>query len=141
MTPEAALHLAKAQKLIETARQLLRQGFANDAARDAYLAAFHAAQAYIVDHAGRAAKTHSGAHTQFAQLALHDPRIDEEMRSFLPKAFRLKAIADYEFGEDAEIPPHRAEAAVTTSERFVGLIEDTLRASESSSRPETAPPT
>lgn len=140
MTQEAALHLAKAQKLIATARRHLQQGFANDAARDAYLAAFHATQAYIVDHAGRAAKTHSGAHTQFAQLATRDPRITEEMRSYLPKAFRLKAVADYEFGEEAEIPPPRAEAAVTAAERFVILIGSTLQTDGSSAHFETASP-
>lgn len=126
MTPEALLHLAKARKLLATSEQLLSHGFPNDAARDAYLAAYHAAQAYIVDHAGRTAKTHSGAHTQFAQLALHEPRMTDDLRSFLPRAFRLKAIVDYEFGEDAEIPLPRAEAAVSDARLFIALIEDLL---------------
>jgi uncharacterized protein (UPF0332 family) len=120
------LHLAKAHKLLARAQQLLRQHFPNDAARGAYLAAYHAAQAYIVDHAGRAAKTHSGAHTQFAQLAMHEVRVSEEFRSFLPKAFRLKAVVDYEFGDDAEIPVPRAEAAVETAGRFIALLNDIL---------------
>ena len=79
MTPEVALQLAKAHKLLDIAEKLLRHGFPNDAARDAYLAAYHAAQAYIVDHTGRAAKTHSGAHAQFAQLAKLEPTLDPEL--------------------------------------------------------------
>jgi uncharacterized protein (UPF0332 family) len=109
------------------AEQLLRLHFPNDAAHGAYLAAYHAAQAYIVDHVGRAAKTHAGAHTQFAQLAMHEVRVSEEFRSFLPKAFRLKAVVDYEFGDDAEIPVPRAEAAVETAGRFIALLSHILR--------------
>ena len=126
MTPETALHLAKADRLLATAEKLLAQGFANNSARDAYLAAYHAAQAYIVEHAGRAAKTHSGVHSQFAQLALHEARIGEEMSAFLPRAYRLKAVADYEFGEDAEIPPPRVEAAVATARQFIDVIAGIL---------------
>ena len=128
MMPEATLHLTKARKLLATAEQLLKHGFVEDGARDAYLAVYHAAQAYVVDCTGRAAKTHSGLHSQFAQLATHEPRIGEDMRAFLPKAYRLKAIADYEFGEDASIPLPRATAVAEAARLFVSLMAELLDA-------------
>jgi uncharacterized protein (UPF0332 family) len=136
LTPETALHLGKAEKLFAIAERLLLQGFCNDAARDANLAAYHAAQAYIVEHAGRAAKTHSGVHSQFAQLALHEPRIGEGMSGFLARAYRLKAVADYEFGEDAEIPLPRVEAAVVGARRFVDVIASLLKEFDKPGPPE-----
>lgn len=45
MTPEAADHLAKARQCLARARTILAAGVMDDAAYDAYLAAFHAAQA------------------------------------------------------------------------------------------------
>ncbi|HEX3522373.1 MAG TPA: hypothetical protein VHT52_09830 [Stellaceae bacterium] len=38
-----------------------------DAGRNAYLAAFHAAQALIAERTGKEAKTHKGVHAQFAR--------------------------------------------------------------------------
>jgi uncharacterized protein (UPF0332 family) len=127
MSRPAALHLEKACKLLRTAQELAINGFANDAGRGAYLAVYHAAQAYIADHTGRVAKTHNGTHTQFAQLAALEPRIDARMRSFLPEAYNLKAVADYEFGTDAEIPIGRAVTAVEEAARFVDRIAALLQ--------------
>ena len=107
-------------------QRLIRDAYYNDAARDAYLAAYHAAQAYIVEHAGKAAKTHNGAHSQFAQLATVEPRIDQEMRRFLSDAYSMKAVADYEFGEGADIPKGRATDAVAKAAQFVERITDML---------------
>lgn len=122
MKEETRLHMEKAIKILETARKLVRDGYCNDAARDAYLATYHAAQAYIVDHAGKAAKTHNGAHSQFAQLAILEPRITTELQRFLPQAYSLKAVVDYEFGEGSDVPRDRAENAVATAGRFVDRI-------------------
>ena len=105
MKLEAALHLQKANNLLDVSQRLVRDAYFNDAARDAYLAVYHAAQAYIIKHAGKAAKTHNGAHSQFAQLATVEPRSDQGMRQLLPDAYSMKAVADYEFGEGADIPP------------------------------------
>jgi len=137
VSPEAALHLAKACKLVETAQDLMKDGYAGEAARGAYLAALQAAQAYIVEHAGRAAKTHAGAHSQFAQLAMHELRIDEELRSFLPEGYTLKAIADYEVGDDAEIPKDEAAAAVEKGRRFVECIAGVLKSHKNTGPPMT----
>ncbi|MCI0600127.1 MAG: hypothetical protein L0Y60_11535 [Beijerinckiaceae bacterium] len=47
MTPEADRFLAKARKLYEHAATMLGVGLNEDAGRTAYLAGFHAAQAFI----------------------------------------------------------------------------------------------
>ena len=75
MTPEAASYLAKPREDIGEARQIAGIGLAKVAARSAYYAAFHAAEALIVEKTGRVAKSHSGVRSEFARLAKDDPRI------------------------------------------------------------------
>jgi uncharacterized protein (UPF0332 family) len=122
VTPEAAGHLDKARECLGRARIILAAGVAEDAARNAYLAAFHAAQALIAERTGRDAKTHKGAHVAFARLTKGEPSIDIELRRFLPQSFNMKAVADYELGPDAEIPSEQAGAAIETATRFVACI-------------------
>ena len=80
MTAGAAAHLENARECLTRARVILDAGIAEDAARNAYLAAFHAAQALIAERTGRDAKTHKGVHTAFARLTKDEPRIDVELR-------------------------------------------------------------
>jgi uncharacterized protein (UPF0332 family) len=68
VTPEAEAHLDKARECLTRARIIVAAGVMEDAARDAYLAAFHAAQALICERTGRDAKTHRGVHIAFARL-------------------------------------------------------------------------
>jgi uncharacterized protein (UPF0332 family) len=130
MTPEAALHMAKARELVDTAKALLEHGFTNPAAREAYLAGLQAAQAYIVEHSGRAAKTNAGAHSQFGQLAMREPKISAVISAFLPRTFKLKTIADYEYGPGSDIPPERAADTVEKAGRLVDCIAALLGKSE-----------
>ena len=73
MTPEAAKYLEKAEEDLTEARQIAAMSLAKVAARSAYYAAFHAAEAYIVEKTGRVAKTHSGVRTEFSRLAKATP--------------------------------------------------------------------
>lgn len=73
MTPESARYLEKARKCLSHARATLDIGLSNDAGRNAYLAAFHAAQAFIFEQTGTIAKTHSGVRSEFARLAKEAP--------------------------------------------------------------------
>ena len=126
MMPETAGHLDKARECLTRARIILAAGVAEDAARNAYLAAFHVAQALITERSGRDAKTHKGAHVAFARLTKDEPSIDIELRRFLPQSFNLKAVADYELGPDAIIPTGQAAAAIETATRFVTCIAELL---------------
>ena len=61
MTPEAAASFAKARQCLALARIILAAGVGEDAGRNAYLAAFHAAQALIAERIGKYTKTHRRA--------------------------------------------------------------------------------
>jgi uncharacterized protein (UPF0332 family) len=126
VTPEAAGHLGKARQFLERARIIFAAGVAEDAARDAYLAAFHAAQALIAERTGRGAKTHKGVHVQFARLTKDEARLDAELRRFLPQSYDMKAIADYETGPSAVVPPEQAASAIETATRFVECVVELL---------------
>ena len=122
MTPEAERYLAKARLTLDRARLMLTVNLTEDAGRSAYLAGYQAAEAFIFERTGKVTKTHKGAHTEFARLSLTEPRIDLELRRFLPQAYDLKAICDYELGPDAVVPFDKAEAAVRLATRFVDSI-------------------
>ena len=96
MTPEVADYLAKAREHLSKARNLLKVLHYNDeAARAAYLAAFHAAQAFIFERIGKVPKTHSGLRTTYARLAADEPRLDQGFTRFLASAYTFKEVADY----------------------------------------------
>jgi uncharacterized protein (UPF0332 family) len=69
LTPEAADHLAKASRCLTRARTILAAGVGEDAGRNAYLAAFHAAQALIAERTGKAAKTHKCAEPEIRHIS------------------------------------------------------------------------
>lgn len=56
MTPEAQRYLETAGRCLDYACVNLSVGLGNDAARNALLAAFHAAQAIIFERRGKVAK-------------------------------------------------------------------------------------
>jgi uncharacterized protein (UPF0332 family) len=111
--------LAKAQHLLTEADIMLGVGLNDAAGRTAYLAGFHAAQAFIFERDGKVFKTHHGVQTEFLRLTKDDPRADGEMRLFLSRTYNLKAIADYETGPGSDVSAERAAAAVEDGKRFV----------------------
>jgi uncharacterized protein (UPF0332 family) len=130
MTPEVERFLKKARHCLDNARLNLQVHATDDAGRNAYLGAFHAAQALIFERSGKVAKTHHGVHSQFEKLAKDEAGLDLELRRFLPSVYRLKSIADYETGPDSEISPERAAAAMETARRFVDVIARLLERQE-----------
>jgi uncharacterized protein (UPF0332 family) len=129
VTPEAERYLAKARLTLEHAHTMLTVNLTEDAGRAAYLAGYHAAEAFIFERTGKVTKTHKGAHTEFARLTVNESRIDLELRRFLPRAYDLKAICDYELGPDAVVPREKADAAIQTASSFVDCIASLLAAS------------
>lgn len=122
MTPEADRFLEKARQCLANARANLGIGLSNDAGRNAYFAAFHAAQALIFERAGKIAKTHQGVQGEFYRLAKDEPSIDKNFPVFLSQAYNLKAVADYETGPDSIVPPERAAVAIETAGCFIECI-------------------
>jgi uncharacterized protein (UPF0332 family) len=118
---ETIAFLAKSSELLERAPALLAQDFTDEAGRAAYLAGFHAAQAFLFEKLGRSPKTHNGVQTEFARLTRDEPTIDREGRAFLVKTYNLKAIADYETGPDSRVTHSQAAEAIEGARRFVSL--------------------
>lgn len=128
MKIETQRYLDKARQTLANGRIILSVNLGDEAGRSAYLAAFHAAQAFIFDRSGQITKTHKGVHTQFASLAMEEPGISLALRRFLQQAYGLKAVADYEMGPDAIVPLDRASAALDTAQQFVDCIAGLVKA-------------
>ena len=126
MTPEAGDHPDKARECLMRARTILAAGVGEAAGRNAYLAAFHAAQALIAERTGKDAKTHKGVLAQLARLARNEPRLCLELRQFLAQAYDIKSIADYGLGPDTDVPLDRAGATIDTAEKFVDRVMELL---------------
>jgi uncharacterized protein (UPF0332 family) len=122
VTPEAERFLDKARDLLVQAAIMLDASLNDAAGRTAYLAGFHAAQAFVFEHIGQARKTHNGVKTEFLRLTRDDPRFDPPLRAFLPRAYNLKAIADYETGPGSKVSAERAAATIEAGKRFVAQI-------------------
>jgi len=126
MTPETAQFLAKAQKLLQEVEAMLSIRLNDAAGRSAYLAGFHAAQAFISEKTGRTVKTHKGVHTEFQRLTRDDGTFVPGLRVFLSHAYNLKAIADYETGPDSGVSAEQAKEALAQAKRFVAHIASLL---------------
>ena len=124
---EAEDYLQRAAAVLTEPRQIAAIGLASAAARSAYYAAFHAAEAYILEKTGRIAKTHSGVRAEFSRLAKDDPLIAASMPAFLRKAYRYKEIGDYGIKPDELITMAIAEDAITSAAALLAGIRDALK--------------
>jgi uncharacterized protein (UPF0332 family) len=82
---------------------MLAQQWPDEAGRAAYLAGFHAAQAFLFESSDRTPKSHSGMQTEFARQVKDNAQFPLELRRFLGRAYTLKEIADYKTGPAAEV--------------------------------------
>lgn len=131
MTPEAGRFLDKARQCLADA-VVYQPLVPRIAGREAYLAAFHAAEALLYERTGKVAKTHRGLRAQFARIARDEPSIDQPMSEFLGRAYELKSLADYGTGTEAAISFTTANAAIETATRFVDCVASLLAGDESS---------
>jgi uncharacterized protein (UPF0332 family) len=119
---QSAAFLEKSRKLLDDAAAIHGIDRYEEAARLAYMAGFHAAQALIFETSGRVFKTHGGVIGEFTRRMKDDARVDDQIRAFLGRTHDLKAIADYETGSGSEIPAERARDAIDTAKRFVDTV-------------------
>jgi uncharacterized protein (UPF0332 family) len=127
VTPEAARFLDKARQCLADA-VLYQPRVPRIAGREAYLAAFHAAEALLYERTGKIARTHRGLRAQFARITRDEPRIDQALSEFLGRAYELKSLADYGTGSEAIISITAAKAAIETATRFVDCIAGLIAA-------------
>jgi uncharacterized protein (UPF0332 family) len=116
---DAARHLVKARESLDFARYALTGNYTAEAGRSAYMAAYHAAPAFIVTCTGKSPRTHSGARSEFARLAREELRISRAHVSLLGWSYELKNVADYE--QEATVSSTEAERAIEAICRATGL--------------------
>jgi uncharacterized protein (UPF0332 family) len=116
--------LQKAAQLMDYAQRALAADLHEIAAREAYLAAFHAALAYLFERRNAHPKTHSGVHSLFAETAAQDPDLGPQAGSFLPKSYDWKQKHDYSLS--GSISEADAEAVVDGAGDFIARIERAL---------------
>lgn len=127
MKAEAADYLAKARATLADAQQIASLPLPHVAARETYLAVFHAAEAYIFEQTGKVAKTHRGVRSEFARLAKAEPLIGRDLVTFLGTAYQFKMRADYAIGSmAAPISPAEATAAIAATTRFIDTVTQLL---------------
>ncbi len=115
--------LARAAQDLTEARMVLAIGLSRSAARAAYYAAFHAAEAFIFERSSKIAKTHKGVRAEFSRLLRAESLAEPELTAFLSEGYGYKEIADYSFGERAEITRESAGQAIEAAKGFVARVE------------------
>jgi uncharacterized protein (UPF0332 family) len=126
--PESTVYLTKARQLLREASIVVANDLPDAGGRAAYLAAFHAAQAFIFEVTGKAAKSHNGVRSEFARLAREEPRIDRRFPTFLARAYSFKENADYAIGHETGLTISEAKQATDIATRFVEDVERLLLA-------------
>ena len=119
MKPESARFVEQANIVLTRADIMLTVGLNEDAAREAYLASFHVAHAYIFERTDKTSRSHHGVQTEFFRLTKDDPRVDQDLRRFLSQSYEFKSVADYFSGPNPVTSPEEAAEAIETAKRFV----------------------
>ena len=130
MKPETRKFLDKARGDLADAKKIIGIELAHVAARSAYYATFHAAEAFIFESTGKVAKTHSGVRSEFARLTKQSPDFRRFFSTFLAEAYKYKEISDYSVDEDQSVAIDEAAEAITKAERFVAGIAALLEGQE-----------
>jgi len=127
VTPQSAAFLEKSRRFLGKAQDLFdAHHWPDEAGRAAYLAGFHAAQAFLFETTGKVFKSHKGVQSEFARLTKDDPRFAPDQRVFLSQTYNLKAIADYETGPGFEVTAERAVSALEAAKKFVAHVAGLL---------------
>jgi uncharacterized protein (UPF0332 family) len=117
-------YIAKSHRLLQRSGRLVEtpEDF-EVAARDACMAAFHAAEAVILARTGRIAKTHRGVRSELSRIGLSEPRLQQDFAAFLASGYRLKERDDYLIEPEALISREEARTALATATRLVAHAE------------------
>ena len=127
MKAETADYLVKARATLADAQKIAALPLPHVAAREAYLAAFHAAEAYIFEQSGKAAKTRRGVRSEVPRPVRTEPRIGRDLVTFLGAAYQFKTRADYAIASMATpITDAEATIAIATTARFIDTITQVL---------------
>ena len=118
MKPESKDFHDKAMRKLQRAQRMIKLDLPEDAARTAYIACFHLAQAVVFERSGKIAKTHKGVHAAFYLQTSEDTAVDKDLRSFLARSYRYKYADDYAVGIEEETTLSTATRAVDIASSF-----------------------
>jgi uncharacterized protein (UPF0332 family) len=124
--PISADYLQLAEDAIAHGTLILAINIPRQAARLAYYAQFHAAQALIFEYTSSISRTHKGVAIQFHKLVRTEPLLDSSLPQDLSFAYRFKEAADYQTTTVAPITISDAQDALHTADSFVTAIRDYL---------------
>ena len=130
MTPQASAYLSAAKEAISDANRILAIGISRQAARLAYYALFHAAQALIFERTGKVAKTHKGVGRLFHKVAAAEPMLPRGIAGDLSAAYRFKEMADYDIDPAISVTPQEARDVIATAHRDVEAVERLLESEQ-----------
>jgi len=124
VNPGALKHLRYARTIHAEIDKLRGIGLHGLAGREAYLVAFHAAQAYVIAKTGNSPKTHAGLHAEFTRLAALSGDLSPEFASHLSRSYILKSAHDYMRGET--LTPEQIAERAGRSEAFMLRVAECL---------------
>jgi uncharacterized protein (UPF0332 family) len=126
VTPNARAGLDNARRELEEARAILAIGLAHVAARSAYYATFHAAEAAIAEATGRVVKTHAGVRSLFSRIARENGKLGTDLGKILAQGYNFKEISDYGTDPRTVVSREDAEDMIILADRFVQRVEAAL---------------
>ena len=112
----------KATKLLAEADIMLEVGLLEAGGRNAYLAGCYAARALIFEDYNKVTTRHQRLWGDVTGALRERGLSDPALTAFLPNAYSLKRVADYETGS-SEITRERAEKAVADAENYVKQLQ------------------
>jgi uncharacterized protein (UPF0332 family) len=122
MSAPATARLRRCRDELVAARAMLDAGLPSRGISHAFLAAFHAASAALLE-LGEMPATRPGVVSAFARRLVLERDFDHEVARVLRRLYEDHADVDYGL---AEAPPEIAQAAVADAERFVDAVEQWL---------------
>ena len=128
MKAETRDFLDHAAEDIREAEIIATAGLAKVAARSAYYAVFHAAEALIFQYSGKIAKTHSGVRSEFSRIWLTILHLDNWYTTFFAQTYSFKEISDYGSVRDKSVTMEIAEDAIAGAKKFVAAVTDKVAA-------------
>ncbi len=126
MKPAALDYLETARRDLHDARQIVQINLFKVAARSAYYAAFHAAEALIFERTGRSVKTHRGVRIEFVRLTNGLVPPTQDMADFLAKSYRYKELSDYSTDRTRTVSEADARDLIERGSDFVRWEENLL---------------
>jgi len=118
MTPEQQLLLAKAQRSLKAAEQLMLKEFYEYAASRAYYSMFYVAEA-LLDKEGLSFSSHAAVISAFGQTLAKPQKVPPEYHRYLINAQAQRTQADYDLQPDFSLQD--AQILVAQAQAFIGL--------------------